>query len=221
MRCRADEGTPEPRLGTRWQPWVQVVTATFRAQREARARERASEAFKSAIVDNALAAIVATDADGRIVEFNPSAESMFGRSRASVLGLPVAEVIVPERYRTGHDAGLQRLREGGPPRMLGKRVEMQALRADGSEFPVEMVPAPGLPGRRARTPASTVRTPRPAPPRAARQRDHPAVRFQRLVDAVPVQAVRQGHGRFRRAGCIQFTGRRLRQHLARSLTTHQ
>jgi len=134
-----DESTPEPQLGARWQPWVQVVTATFRAQREARARERRSEAFKSAIVDNALAAIVATDSSGRIVEFNPSAESMFGRSRASVLGQLVADVIIPERYRAGHDAGMQRMREGGPPRLLGKRVEMQALRADGSEFPVEMV----------------------------------------------------------------------------------
>jgi len=130
---------PAPRLGARWQPWLDAVTETFRRQRELQRRERQREAFKSAIVDNALAAIVATDADGRIVEFNPAAETMFGRQREDVLGHLVGEVIIPARYRADHDAGMQRMRMGGPARIMGKRVEMSALRADASEFPVEMV----------------------------------------------------------------------------------
>jgi len=100
---------------------------------------RASEALKSAIVDHALAALISTDADGRIVEFNPSAEAIFGRRRADVVGLPVSEVIVPERHRAAHEAGLRRMQAGGPPHVLGKRMELHALRADGSEFPIEMV----------------------------------------------------------------------------------
>ncbi len=134
-----DDAAPEPQLGERWEPWVGMVTQTFRAEREARARERHSEAFKSAIVDNAMASIVSTDAAGRIVEFNPAAEKLFGHARAAVLGRPVGEVIIPERFRLGHDGGMERLRQGGAPRLLGRRVEMEAMRADGTEFPVDMV----------------------------------------------------------------------------------
>ncbi|MGH6646353.1 PAS domain S-box protein [Aquabacterium sp.] len=100
---------------------------------------QASEVLKSAIVDHALAALISTDAKGLIVEFNPSAEAMFGRSRANVLGRPVSEVVMPERFRAAHEAGMQRMDGGGEARILGKRMEMHALRADGSEFPIEMV----------------------------------------------------------------------------------
>ena len=134
-----DPSTPEPDLPARWRPWARVVTRAIDEQRDARAAERRSEALKSAIVDHALAALVATDAQGRIVEFNPAAEAMFGHRRASVLGKAASEVIVPARHRAAHDAGLRRAAAGGPTRLLGRRVEMNALRSDGSEFPVEML----------------------------------------------------------------------------------
>ncbi len=104
-----------------------------------RSQLRTSEALKAAIFDHALAALVSTDAAGCIVEFNPSAEAMFGCTRAQVLGRPVAEVIIPERFRAAHAQGMQRIQAGGAPRLLDRRVEMHALRADGSEFSVEMV----------------------------------------------------------------------------------
>ncbi|WP_457336159.1 PAS domain S-box protein [Rhizobacter sp. P5_C2] len=100
---------------------------------------RASEALKSAIVDHALAALISTDGQGCIVEFNPSAEAMFGHRRAEVLGRRVSEVVMPERYRAAHDAGMARLAGGGAPRVLGRRMELFGLRADGREFPIEMV----------------------------------------------------------------------------------
>ncbi len=100
---------------------------------------KASEALKAAIVDHALAALISTDGQGRIVEFNPAAETMFGRKRADVIGALVSEVIMPERYRAQHEAGLRRMESGGEGRVLGKRMELHALRADGSEFPIEMV----------------------------------------------------------------------------------
>ena len=100
---------------------------------------RASEALKAAIVDHALAALISTDVRGLIVEFNPSAEAMFGHRRADVLGRAVGEIVVPERFRAGHDEGMRRVGAGGPTRLIGKRMEMRAMRADGSEFPIEMV----------------------------------------------------------------------------------
>ena len=129
-----------PRLGPRWQPWADSLAETFRRQHELMRRERLSEARKSAILDHALEAMVSTDELGRVVEFNPAAEAMFGRSLAEVRGRDVAELIIPERHRARHRAGLARLRQNsGDARMLGRRLEMQALRRDGSEFAVEMV----------------------------------------------------------------------------------
>ena len=100
---------------------------------------RTSEALKSAIFDHALAALISTDATGCIVEFNPSAEAMFGRTRAEVVGRSVSEVMIPPRFRAAHEHGMQRMQAGEPARVIGKRLEMHALRADGSEFPMEMV----------------------------------------------------------------------------------
>jgi len=134
-----DAQAPEPRLNPRWQPWVQVVSATFAAQHEARERERASEATKSAIVDHALAAIITTDELGCVAEWNPAATLMFGHGRDAVLGRPVGELIIPERLRAAHDKGMARARHSGTMGLAGKRLEMHGLRADGSEFPIEMV----------------------------------------------------------------------------------
>jgi PAS domain S-box-containing protein len=123
---------------------VMSLDQTALAQREAELQGKvdelqATEALKSSIVDHALAALVSTDADGRIVEWNPAAERMFGRTRDAVLGLPVAEVMIPPRHRDAHTAGMQRAANGEPARIMRRRIEMSALRADGSEFPVEMV----------------------------------------------------------------------------------
>lgn len=99
----------------------------------------ATEALKSSIFDHAMAALVSTDVTGRVVEFNPAAAAMFGIARDQALGRSVAEVMIPPRLRDAHNAGMARVTAGGEQRIIGRRVEMQALRADGSEFPVEMV----------------------------------------------------------------------------------
>jgi two-component system NtrC family sensor kinase len=135
----ADHRAPAPRLGPRWQVWVDSLGATFAHQYRLLQRERGSEARKSAILDHALEAMVSTDAFGRIVEFNPAAEAMFGRRLDEVRGADVADIVIPLRYRARHHAGLQRLRDGQAPAMLGRRLDMVALRRDGSEFAVEMV----------------------------------------------------------------------------------
>jgi PAS domain S-box-containing protein len=128
---------------------VEWVTAFGRDDTELKLREdelarklaqlHTSEALKSAIVDHAFAALVTTDAAGVIVEFNPAAENIFAQRRAQVIGRPVSEVMIPERFRAGHEAGMRRMQAAEPPRVLGKRLEMHALRADNSEFPMEMV----------------------------------------------------------------------------------
>jgi len=138
-RLAVDPRAAEPQLGERWRPWIDAIGDALHRQHELQRRGRLREAFKSAIVDHALTAIVATDAEGHVVEFNPAAEAMFGHRLADVLGRPVEEVIIPERMREAHRAGMKRLREGGAGRVIGQRLEMPALRADGRELPVEMV----------------------------------------------------------------------------------
>ena len=98
----------------------------------------ASEARKAAVLSASLDAIVTIAADGRIVEFNASAERMFGHHAADAVGQQMAELIVPRRLRPAHYAGLARHLETGESRILGQRVEIDALRSDGVEFPVEL-----------------------------------------------------------------------------------
>lgn len=138
-RKALDPQAEEPSLPSAWAPWAQLTRDTFDAARSAREGEQRAEALKSAIVDHALAAIMSTDAHGRIVEFNPAAEAMFGRRRADVLGQSVMETIVPPRHRAGHEAAIRALREGGALDTLGRRTEMTAMHASGREFPVEVV----------------------------------------------------------------------------------
>ncbi|MGD0269427.1 MAG: PAS domain S-box protein, partial [Candidatus Sulfotelmatobacter sp.] len=71
-------------------------------------------------------------------EFNPAAEHTFGYCRDEVLGRHLADVIIPPSLREKHRQGFAHYLATGEARVLGKRIEMTAVRADGSEFPVEL-----------------------------------------------------------------------------------
>jgi len=97
-----------------------------------------SEARKAAILDAALDCVVTIDHEGCIVEFNPAAERTFGYSRDDVVGSQLTEAIIPPSLRERHRQGLARYLATGEARLIGRRVEMMAVRADGREFPVEL-----------------------------------------------------------------------------------
>ncbi len=99
---------------------------------------RRSEARKRAVLESALDAIVTIDHRGRIVEFNPAAERTFGHPRGEAVGRELAELIIPEEFRERHRAGLAHYLATGEGPLLGKRIEVQALHADGSQLPVEL-----------------------------------------------------------------------------------
>jgi PAS domain S-box-containing protein len=123
--------------------------AQFMERVEAERGLRRSEGTLRAIVEAALDGLVSIDQNGRVVEFNPAAEAMFGRSRDEVLGREMADAIIPERLRDDHRRGLARYLETGKGPILDSRVELMALRADGTEFPVELavsrIDVPGPP----------------------------------------------------------------------------
>jgi PAS domain S-box-containing protein len=78
------------------------------------------------------------DADGRVVDFNPAAERTFRYRQSEAVGRLLADLIIPPDFRKAHRDGLVRYRETGQHTVLGRRIEMRALRADGAEFPVEL-----------------------------------------------------------------------------------
>ncbi|HEX8159099.1 MAG TPA: EAL domain-containing protein [Solirubrobacteraceae bacterium] len=90
------------------------------------------------VLRSSLDAIVSIDADGVVLEFNPAAERMFGYARAEVLGVDMAQLIIPPQLRAAHHGGLRRMLEGGEGRILDRRIEFEAQHADGSLFPVEL-----------------------------------------------------------------------------------
>jgi two-component system NtrC family sensor kinase len=97
-------------------------------------RERLNAAIMQVVDD----CIIAIDEESRVIEFNPAATVTFGWRREDVLGRPLNELIVPPVHRAAHQAGFQRYLRTGEKRMIGRRIETEALRADGSVIPVEV-----------------------------------------------------------------------------------
>jgi|GEM_PF-1634849 len=90
------------------------------------------------MIEASVDCVIAIDAQSTIIEFNTAAEQTFGYRRDGVIGKPLTETIIPPSLREGHLRGMAAVLKGGTSKLLGKRVEMQAMRSDGSEFPVEL-----------------------------------------------------------------------------------
>lgn len=95
-----------------------------------------------AILDSALDCIITMDASGRVVEFNPAAERVFGFTREEAVGQELAGLVIPVRLRERHRQGLKHYLQTGEGPVLGQRIEINALRADGSEILVELAITP-------------------------------------------------------------------------------
>jgi diguanylate cyclase (GGDEF)-like protein/PAS domain S-box-containing protein len=110
------------------------------ASRTAELRE--SESYKTTIIETAHDAIITIDHNGRVLEFNPSAESIFGYSRQQAIGAKIEHLIIPPRLRERHAAGLAHSMANGCDRKAGGRIEAMSMRSDGSEFPTEISISP-------------------------------------------------------------------------------
>lgn len=112
-------------------------------QLEKRVEERTSELItaqgrKTAMFEASLDCIITVDKHGMILEFNDAAEKTFMRKRADVIGKEMANIIIPERFREMHRQGMAKYLKTGSGPVLGKRMELSAIRSDGKEFPVEL-----------------------------------------------------------------------------------
>ena len=96
------------------------------------------EVLSRTFLDSALDCIIAIDASGRVQEFNPASERVFGFTRSEAVGKDLADLIIPPRLRERHRQGLARYLKTGEGPLIGKPIEIEALRRDGSEILVAL-----------------------------------------------------------------------------------
>lgn len=114
----------------------------FIERKRAEAAMRESEARKSAILESALDCIITVDHEGRVAEFNPAAEKTFGYTRKAVVGKALADLIVSNSMTYEQRLGIDPYFAAGDKNYLGKRIEIKARRADGTEFLADLAVAP-------------------------------------------------------------------------------
>jgi len=132
-------------------PRALSLPTTAQLQTEIQQRKAAEEALRIASVElqenaartqlllgSALDGIITMDHDGNVMDWNTQAERIFGYSREQALGRKIAELIVPSAYRESHLQGLSRFVSTGVSHIIGTRLEVAGLRADASEFPLEL-----------------------------------------------------------------------------------
>jgi PAS domain S-box-containing protein len=90
------------------------------------------------VLDGAHDAFVSMDADGRVTGWNTAAERLFGWSATEAVGRPATELMIPPRFHTAHQEGMQRVRRTGRSVMSGRRLPLTAVDRSGREFPIEM-----------------------------------------------------------------------------------
>lgn len=117
-----------------------ALEATERLQAERALRK--SEGRTRLIIDTALSAVIGMDDKGYIIDWNAQAEQIFGWKRHEAIGRLLANTIIPLAHREAHQRGLERFLRTGAGPLLNKRVEVTALRRDGTEFPIELAITP-------------------------------------------------------------------------------
>ncbi|MEK7804716.1 MAG: PAS domain S-box protein [Planctomycetota bacterium] len=94
------------------------------------------------MIESAKDAIICLKAPGTIYLWNKKAEEMFGYPAAEALGRDMHALIVPERYHEKTHEGLHPFFQTGTGAVVGKTIELYALRRDGTEFPIELSISP-------------------------------------------------------------------------------
>ncbi|MDT7743650.1 MAG: hypothetical protein QOE59_2728, partial [Actinomycetota bacterium] len=115
-----------------------VLVFDFSELDAARRRARGGQRRLQRIIDSSVSAYVELDGEGRVVEWNPAAERIFGWSVQEARGRDLADLIVPPVHRAAHQAGIRRYRHGGGGPRLNRTLELTALRRDGATMPIEL-----------------------------------------------------------------------------------
>ncbi|HCQ12931.1 PAS domain S-box protein, partial [Flavobacterium sp.] len=128
-----ENGEPVRIVGT-----LQDITERKKAEEEI----KNTEERRKLIMNSALDAIICIDKAGMITFWNPQAEQIFGWSENEVMGKLLSAIIVPEKFRAMHSAGMDRYMETGKGQSLNKLLQLSAIKRDGTEFPIELTVLP-------------------------------------------------------------------------------
>ncbi|MEY4526399.1 MAG: hypothetical protein RL768_118 [Nitrospirota bacterium] len=130
-------------------PMLGLIVWAHRCQR--REQNKSVEALRAlaeseirtrTVLHDAMDAVVVMDAQGMISGWNRQAEVIFGWETAEVLGKSLVETLVPPQHRATHIQGVARYLSTGEAKVLNQRIEISALRKDGTEFPIELTITP-------------------------------------------------------------------------------
>lgn len=99
--------------------------------------KRAKAQFENAM-NAAMDAIIIIDDEGKIRNFNPAAEEIFGHKFEEISGKKLSDVIIPYRYREAHDKGMKHYLNTGEGPVLDSRIEIEGLHASGEEIQIEL-----------------------------------------------------------------------------------
>jgi PAS domain S-box-containing protein len=120
-----------------------LMASARHRRRMAREAVRSLEGLERAMITAALDAIVVMDEHGITLEFNPSAQRIFGYTLEEARGKLVADLIIPPAYRETHRLALEHFLETGEGAIIDKHVdEITGIRKSGEEFPVELTVCP-------------------------------------------------------------------------------
>lgn len=101
--------------------------------------QRLLAARMKTILNTSLDAVLVVDNEGIVHQFNGAAEKVFGYTQQEAVGQNLADLIIPEEYKRAHEIGMQRMRDKGEKRLVGRgRIEIEAMRKNGAAFPVEL-----------------------------------------------------------------------------------
>ncbi|MCA1703993.1 MAG: PAS domain-containing sensor histidine kinase, partial [Actinobacteria bacterium] len=138
-RLRADRpGTSLGALASAYDDMLDTLESSAKRASDAQIESELLYLHLRQVIETAQAAFVGMDSSGAITDWNTKAEEMFGWTEKEVVGRPLADTIIPPAVRPAHIAGLRRFLETGEHRVLGKSVELEALRRDGHLIPVEI-----------------------------------------------------------------------------------
>jgi PAS domain S-box-containing protein len=125
-------------LSLQQQSFVQVVTRDITERQRAEHALRDSEDKFRNITASAQDAILMMDNEEKISYWNAAAEKIFGYKAQEALGQPLHVLLAPERFLDDFRKGFSHFKETGEGTVIGKTLELAALRKDGTEFPIEL-----------------------------------------------------------------------------------
>ena len=124
---------------------VKVKSKKSRVQVQVKVKVQDSKSIKSlnsenhfqSVAESATDAIITINKSGKIVFWNKAAKTLFGYSTQEILNKPL-NALVPRRFKNAHKKGIERAVSGKPSKIMGTAVELEGLRKDGTEFPIEL-----------------------------------------------------------------------------------